>query len=86
MSIKFAQAVDFITQAQKSDERQRYREAIGLYETGVRHFMDALKDEIEGEIAKSAIAEKCQQYAERAAELRQSVAESESGRIAQTTV
>uniref|UniRef100_A0A1B0EYR5 Uncharacterized protein n=1 Tax=Phlebotomus papatasi TaxID=29031 RepID=A0A1B0EYR5_PHLPP len=86
MSIKFSQAIDFINKAQKSDEGQNFREAIVLYESGVRHLLDALEHEIKGETAREAITQKCLLYRERAEELRQNIGESESGRIAQTTV
>ncbi|GAB0093385.1 MIT domain-containing protein [Sergentomyia squamirostris] len=84
MSIKFSQAIDFIRKAQKLDEQQLYREAIILYESGVRHLIDALEYEIKGETAREAIAEKCQQFSDRVQELRES--ESGGGRIARTVV
>ncbi|XP_039286829.1 vacuolar protein sorting-associated protein 4 [Nilaparvata lugens] len=63
-------AIDIITKATEEDKKKNYEEALRLYKYGVEYFLHAIKYETHGEKAKESIRAKCDQYLDRAEQLK----------------
>lgn len=75
MPSKLEEAIVLMNQAMELDSTKHYAEALKMYEIGIELFLDALHNEVEGELARDAVVSKCQEYCSRAEELRQRINE-----------
>ena len=68
-------AIDIVRRATEEDNNKNYAQAVRLYEHGVEYFLHAMKYETPNENAKVSIRARCNQYLERAKELKTRVQE-----------
>jgi tetratricopeptide (TPR) repeat protein len=66
-------AIELVKKATDADQDQKYEEALPLYQHAIDYFLHALKYETHGERAKDSIRGKCEQYLERAEQLKKYV-------------
>lgn len=63
-------AIDLATKAADEDKTKNYEEALRLYLRAVGCFLQALRNEVQGDKAKESIRAKCKEYLDRAQELK----------------
>lgn len=64
-------AIDLATKASQEDKAKNYKEAIQLYENSIEHFLHVIKYDKLGDKGKQSIRSKCEEYLERAEQLKE---------------